>query len=89
MQRNAFSFLKTPKKMLAKVFWTFQKWTKINVQKRFAEKSLARNFKKKRVCYDMKGNSKPNHEKGGHKHLFVGPCVPGHSFFRHCTLEAF
>ena len=20
----------------------------------------------------MKGNSKPNHEKGGHKHLFVG-----------------
>ena len=76
-------------KKLAKVFWAFQKWTKINVQKRFTKKWLATNFKKKRLCFDMKGIAKNKNEKGGHKHLFRGLGVPGHSFFCHCILEAF
>jgi hypothetical protein len=38
---------KNLKKKLAKVFWAFQKWTKINVKKRFTKKWLATNFKKK------------------------------------------
>ena len=65
---------KNTKKKLAKVFWAFQKWTKINVQKRFIKKWLATNFKKKRLCYEMKETFKQKGKKRPHKHLFVrGP----------------
>jgi hypothetical protein len=44
-------------------------------------------LKKKRVCYDMKGNSKMQNEKGPHKHLFLDLGVRRHGFLCNSNLE--